>query len=207
MRNVHPTSPLASRLQIQGRLSRRAFLNKAALTAAGALLAGTWLAACNDNDDNDDDAAAAGPPHDFTFVPYQGVGEPEEEMQFAALFGQGRPVVLNFWAGQCPPCRAEMPDFQRVADYYGDDITLIGIDVGVFTMLGTQDDARALLDELDITYPAGYAVDDRPLRDYNVTGMPTTVFFTADGDLHERHTRIILEDEMREKIDEILAAS
>jgi thiol-disulfide isomerase/thioredoxin len=187
------------------RITRRRLLRRSAIAVAASLFALPIIAACSDDDE--EEAAQDGPPHDFSFVPYQGVGESGEEMQFSELFGQGRPVVLNFWAGQCPPCRAEMPDFQRVADHYEDDLTLIGIDVGVFTMLGTQDDARALLDELDIRYPAGYAVDQQPLRDYNVTGMPTTIFFTASGEMKEKHTRIVLENEMREKIDALLAAS
>jgi thiol-disulfide isomerase/thioredoxin len=40
-------------------------------------------------------------------------------------------VALNFWAGQCPPCRAEMPAFQRVYDRHSDDFLLVGVDSNV----------------------------------------------------------------------------
>jgi thiol-disulfide isomerase/thioredoxin len=188
------------------RLSRRDFVRRALGAAIFVPAVPAVLAACGDDGNG---AGDLGPPNDFAFVPYQGVGDPdtEDEIQFSEVFEDGRPVILNFWAGQCPPCRAEMPDFQRIADEYGDDILLLGLDVGVFTMLGTQDDARALLEELDITYPAGFAVDQQPLRDYEVTAMPTTVFITPTGEIVDKRAGMILEEEMREKIEALLEAS
>ena len=41
----------------------------------------------------------------------------------------GKPIVLNFWAGQCPPCRAEMPNLQEFYEESKDEVTLLGIDV------------------------------------------------------------------------------
>lgn len=144
--------------------------------------------------------------HDFAFVPYQSIGDPEgeTEMMFSEVFEDGRPVVLNFWAGQCPPCRAEMPHFQQLADEYEDDFLLLGIDVGVFTGLGTEQNALDLLDELDITYPAGRALDRDALLDYDATGMPTTIFFHANGEISDKRIGMILEEEMREKLDELI---
>ena len=97
----------------------------------------------------------------------------------------GKPIVLNFWAGQCPPCRAEMPDLQEFYEGSKDEVTLLGIDVGQFTGLGTRRDARNLLKELGITYPAGYTGDGSVVRKYEVLGMPTTVFINADGTVFE----------------------
>jgi thiol-disulfide isomerase/thioredoxin len=167
------------------------------------------LAACGDDDMNllgSGSDGNGGPEHDFAFVPYQAIGDPEAEteMDFSDLFDEGKPVVLNFWAGQCPPCRAEMPHFQTLADEYEDDIILIGIDVGVFTGLGTEQNALDLLEELDITYPAGRALVRDPLIDYNATGMPTTIFFEANGEVSDQRIGMILEDEMREKIEALL---
>ena len=64
----------------------------------------------------------------FSFTLFQGekvLGA--EKMEMDQLLG--KPIVLNFWAGQCPPCRAEMPDLQRFYDGFKDDVTLLGIDV------------------------------------------------------------------------------
>jgi thiol-disulfide isomerase/thioredoxin len=81
---------------------------------------------------------------DFAVVAYQGESAfGGEQGRFSQVFAQNKPVVLNFWAGQCPPCRAEMPEFQKVADEYKDSVLFVGVDVGQFTGLGTHDDARA----------------------------------------------------------------
>lgn len=162
------------------------------------------LAACGD--DSESSGGTGEPEHDFAFVAYQGIdgAEPDEEMMFSELFADGRPVVLNFWAGQCPPCRAEMPHFQQLADEFEDEFTLIGIDVGVFTGLGTEQNALDLLDELNITYPTGRALDRDALMDYGVTGMPTTVFMSGSGEIVEKRIGLILEDEMREKLEDLI---
>jgi thiol-disulfide isomerase/thioredoxin len=163
------------------------------------------LAACGD--DADSGSGTGGElEHDFAFIPYQGLDGSGvgDEMMFSELFEDGQPVVLNFWAGQCPPCRAEMPHFQSLADEYEGQFTLIGIDVGVFTGLGTEQNALDLLEELNITYPAGRAVDRDPLIDYGATGMPTTVFLNGSGEIVEKRIGLILEDEMREKIEDLI---
>jgi len=97
----------------------------------------------------------------------------------------GKPIVLNFWAGQCPPCRAEMPDLQEFYERSKDEVTLLGIDVGQFTGLGSRRDARNLLKELEITYPAGFTGEGSVVRKYKVIGMPTTVFINPDGTIFE----------------------
>lgn len=143
----------------------------------------------------------------FPIVAYQGVELlGAEELDFTELLGQGIPVALNFWAGQCPPCRAEMPAFQRVYDRHGDEFLMVGVDIGPFIGLGSHDDARALLAELNITYPTAYAVDDRAVRDYNIVGMPTTVFYTADGQEHSRHSGLMTEEQFEAAVEEIVAA-
>lgn len=143
---------------------------------------------------------------DFSLVAYQGESVTGAgTAQFAKVFDQGKPVVLNFWAGQCPPCRAEMPAFQRVADDYQGRVQIIGLDVGDFTGLGTQDDARQLLQELHITYPAAYALDANPLQLYNVRAMPTTIFFSANGVVQEQVAGLLQEDRLRSSVQKLVA--
>lgn len=144
---------------------------------------------------------------DFKLVAYQG----EEllggrEVRFSEVFEQGKPVVLNFWAGNCPPCRLEMPSFQAVADKY-DEVVFVGVDVGLFTGLGDHESARQLLDELDIRYLSAYAADAAALRQYKVINMPTTIFFDAEGRVVARRSGIVLEDELGEIVDQLVAGS
>ena len=130
-----------------------------------------------------------------------------EELTLAEVFEQGKPVVLNFWAGLCPPCRQEMPDFQEVYTERKDEFLLLGVDVGPFTFLGDQGDALDLLEELQISYPTAYVDSDELMREYNVFGMPTTVCMTADGDIVSQKNGFMSGDEMRGRIQDMIDAS
>ena len=134
----------------------------------------------------------------FSFTLFQGEDKlGAKEMDVAQL--QGKPVVLNFWAGLCPPCRAEMPDLQLFYEEFKDRVTLVGIDLGQFTGLGSTSDAVSLLQELDVTYPAGFTEDVSVIPKYKVLGMPTTVFIDADGAIFKTWTgalnRSVLEEQ------------
>lgn len=142
----------------------------------------------------------------FSLTLYQGAEQVgSEELDFAQL--QGRPIVLNFWAGLCPPCRAEMPDFQRFYDESKGDVLLIGLDVGRFTGLGGRGDAEDLLEELNITYPAGFTSNRSVMRDYEVLSMPTTVFIDANGEVFENWSGALNREILKQITDAMLDAS
>lgn len=145
---------------------------------------------------------------DFPFSVYQGTDTlGGEEAKFSTLFGRGKPVVLNFWAGLCPPCRAEMPGFQRVHNEMGDQFILLGLDIGPFVGLGSREEGRALLSELNITYPAATTFEASTVAKYNVRGMPTTVFLTSNGEIFDTHTGFLNEETLRNKLQRLLQAS
>ena len=142
--------------------------------------------------------------YDFPIVFYQGqdvVGG--ENLALSDL--RGRPVVLNFWAGLCPPCRAEMPEFQHFADDYEGRALVVGVDLGQFFSLGSQEDAMKLLNELDVTYPAGYTDDANLVRGLGVLGLPATFFINADGSLHRKWQGVLNTDKLTEITEEMLA--
>ena len=144
-------------------------------------------------------------PGDFRLGAYQGqdvLGG--QQASFSHVLGLGKPVILNFFAGQCPSCRVEMPGLQRAADAYRGRALVVGLDVGPFVGLGDHQDAIRLLRELNISYPAGYAVDATPLSTYKVLGMPTTVFFNRSGKVVKEYTgSIVSEAELRAELAEL----
>jgi thiol-disulfide isomerase/thioredoxin len=144
---------------------------------------------------------------DFDFEVYQGqelLGG--TNISFNDVLALGKPVALNFWAGDCPPCRAEMPGFQRVHKARGDEVIILGMDVGVFTGLGNRNNAIQLLGELGITYPAGAPPSRKPVIDYAVRGLPVTVFLNADGTVFPRWDGPIQDHQFAQTIDELIAA-
>jgi len=79
---------------------------------------------------------------DFEIAFYQGADTlGEASVKFSELFGQGKPVVLNLWAGLCPICWTEMPELQAAYEKYGERVLFVGVDIGPFVGLGDEDDA------------------------------------------------------------------
>jgi thiol-disulfide isomerase/thioredoxin len=145
---------------------------------------------------------------DFRISVYQGedvLGG--EEVKLSELLAQGKPVVLNMWAGLCPPCRVEMPDLQEVSEEYGDRVLLFGLDVGPFVGLGSREDGRALLEELKVTYPNGTTLDGEVVARYRVIGMPTTYFIKPNGEVVRQATGLMTKEKMTELVEELLAKS
>lgn len=179
-----------------------------AMAVAGSLV----LAACGGNvstptETADVSGVLALEVPDFSISIYQGedvLGG--TEVTLSEILGQGKPVVLNFWAGLCPPCRAEMPDFQRVHEARGDDVTILGVDIGPFVGLGSRRDGRELLAELGIEYPAGTTFDQDIVGEFRVVGMPTTVFLYADGRLLSTWSGLLTEPKINEFVDRLLGS-
>ena len=126
-------------------------------------------------------------------------------LNFSDLQGS-KPTVLNFWAGLCPPCRAEMPDLQSFHEAFNERVILLGVDIGRFTNLGTTEDAQKLLRDLSITYPAGYPPDGEFLKGYEILLMPTTVFITADGKIFRKWDGPLSSDTLAKITNEMLQA-
>ena len=148
------------------------------------------------------------PAPDFAMTVYQGQDElGGTDLQVSTVLAQGKPVILNFWAGLCPPCRAEMPDLEAVYAASKSKITLLGIDVGPFVGLGTFEQGKSLAAELGVTYPLATPKDAGVLADYKVLGMPTTVFVTANGMIHRAWAGLLSEEIMLELVDELVEAS
>ena len=146
-------------------------------------------------------------PRDFPIETYLGEDfGAGTELTFSHFFSDGKPVILNFWAGLCPPCRAEMPDFQEFHEQKKDSVILVGVDIGQYLGLGNREDAAELLDELGITYPTGLTSESSVTRDYNVLGMPTTVFLNTDGTVFRTWNGILTKEQLNDRADELLMA-
>jgi cytochrome c biogenesis protein CcmG, thiol:disulfide interchange protein DsbE len=171
------------------RRSRRRLWLGGAVVAAIALGAGGFLLGT----DNDDPLGTSPPP-----------GGPTPPIELPRLGGEGtvsldsfrgRPVVVNFFASWCGPCRKELPAFQAVSQRLGDKVAFLGVD--------HQDDRAGGLEMLrtaGVRYPAGYDPEGRTAAAYGLFGMPTTLFFSADGRLLEKHTGELSRDQLERKI-------
>jgi peroxiredoxin len=89
---------------------------------------------------------------------------------------RGRPVLLNFWAAWCPPCRKELPDLQRFHERYGVKVALIGVNWGE-----PAQTVKPFLERYGVTY--SNLLDERGTAfvSYRLTGTPTTFFIDSEG--------------------------
>ena len=128
----------------------------------------------------------------------------EGDVLLSEIVGAGKPVVVNFWAAQCPPCRLEMPEFQRIHERRAHEVTIVGVDIGPQWLLGTIEQGQELLTELGITYPAGATSDPEVNVKFSILGMPTTVFIYSDGRLLRTWTGALNEAKINGFIDQLL---
>lgn len=92
---------------------------------------------------------------------------------------RGKPVVLNFWASWCLPCREEAPFLVAAWNKYRDQgLMLIGVDY-----VDTDAEAKKYMAEFKITYPNGPDIGTRISKAYRITGVPETYFITREGKL------------------------
>ena len=148
-----------------------------------------------------------GKAQDFEIITYQSGGVLNTQtLRFQQLL-KDKPIVLNFWAGLCGPCRKEMPDFEAAAKKYQGQVVIVGVDVGPFTGLGSREEGRNLLKELGVTYPAGTTGDRTVTAKYNVLGMPTTVFIKPDGTIVRRFLGDLDAEDIEQYIQELLKKS
>ena len=94
----------------------------------------------------------------------------------------GRPVILNFWASWCVPCREEMPALQRIYELYNpEDLVVLGVNQ---TFADDLETARAFVQELALTFP-NVRDDDGDVSGsmYRVMGLPTSVFISENGEI------------------------
>lgn len=122
----------------------------------------------------------------------------DEEFSLADFRGQ--PVVLNFWATWCPPCRAEMPEFQSASIKYNGQVTILGIDQGEPPSIVSD-----FGNGLSISYPLLVDQENVASRDYNVTALPTTVFIDRNGVVREMFTGIVSRAVLEDRIERLIA--
>ena len=116
---------------------------------------------------------------------------------------QGKPVILNFWASWCGPCKSEMPAFQEKYQLYGDQIQFLMVNLTDGSR-ETVDTALAFVEGAGYTFPVFYDTEMDAALNYNVSGVPVTYFIDAQGALVAWQQGAMSADMLQRGIDMLL---
>jgi thiol-disulfide isomerase/thioredoxin len=111
----------------------------------------------------------------------------------------GQPLVVNFFAAWCAPCRRELPDFEAVATDNLDTVKFLGVSHDL-----DESTWRNLVAETGVTFETVFQPGSEIHTAVEAQGMPTTIFVSADGELLDVHTGLMTADVLQDRIDELL---
>jgi len=109
---------------------------------------------------------------DFSVINGEG-----EELKLSDKFG--KPIILNFWATWCGPCRSELPAFEELYKKYGDEIEFMMINLD-----DSQIEAESFISENNYTFPVVYDTKYEASYIYGASSIPLTVIIYDDGTIY-----------------------
>ena len=133
------------------------------------------------------------------FTVYDEAGNPVKLSDFIGK----KPIVLNFWASWCGPCRSEMPDFNAVSQDLKDEVQFLMINVTDGSR-ETVEIASKFVEENGFAFPVYYDTSFMAAQIYQAYGLPTTYFINLDGRIVARAASAIPKDLLMQGIGMIL---
>ena len=113
---------------------------------------------------------------------------------------KGKTVFLNFWATWCPPCKAEMPDIQKIYESYdkeGEDaLVVLGVASPNIGGEGSEEEVKAFLEENGYTYPVVMDTTGEIFSSYGISSYPTTFMIDRDGNVFGYVSGMLSQDVM-----------
>ena len=173
------------------------------LIAVIVILGGVWVGF--NRPPAGDEAVAA------NLEPLAVAGHPAPDFTLKNLDGQsvslsdfrGQPVVINFWASWCGPCRAEMPHLQAAYDaHQNEGLVVLGVNLTERDNLG---DVPSFLEEFGLTFPVVLDEAGDVASTYKVFGQPVSVFVDKEGVIRQVFQGSLNEEFIKARVAELLA--
>jgi cytochrome c biogenesis protein CcmG/thiol:disulfide interchange protein DsbE len=114
---------------------------------------------------------------------------------------RGKPVLINFWASWCEPCKAEHQSLQAAAQAFGDKVQFLGV-----VYQDSPENAEAYLRQRGNVFPQLLDPDTRIAIDYGVAGVPESFFVDKDGMIRRKFVGALSFADIRQTFEPLLAA-
>lgn len=101
----------------------------------------------------------------------------------------GTPVLVNFWATWCPPCRAEMPLIQQFQDDFASEFIVLAVNGGE-----TEAQVRGFMETNGLSLTFLLDSENSVAQQYGIRGFPTSLFIDSEGYLQAYHIGEVNED-------------
>lgn len=115
---------------------------------------------------------------------------------------EGKPVVLNFWASWCGPCKNEMPEFEQAYQSYGDEIHFFMVNL-TDGYQESVESAKEFIEKSGYTFPVYYDTEYDAAKNYSVYAIPATYFIDEDGYIITWGSGALSAEKLQEGINQI----
>jgi thiol-disulfide isomerase/thioredoxin len=132
------------------------------------------------------------------------IGKPAPDFTIKSISGgetklseyHGSPIILNFWATWCGPCRLEMPLLESAAQKNGNRLTVLAVNSGE-----SEEDVMDFKRELDLTFEIGIDTTGEAQKNYLIIGLPRTFMIDKDGIILAQHIGALSETQLEEYLE------
>ncbi|NLB91419.1 MAG: TlpA family protein disulfide reductase, partial [Clostridiales bacterium] len=133
---------------------------------------------------------------DFTFLNEKG-----EEVKLSDFLG--KPIVLNFWASWCGPCKSEMPAFDKVYREKKEEVhfLLLNLTTALSGQGETPEKAKTFIESNGYSFPIYLDLKQEGSSQYGVMSIPTTFVLNAKGEIIDQHIGVMSEEKLLETIE------
>lgn len=133
---------------------------------------------------------------DFTVLDASG-----NEVKLSDFYG--KPIIINFWATWCEPCKSELPAFNNIYNEYGDKVTILMINLTDGSR-DTVDGVKKFAEDNGYDFPIYFDTEQSAAQAYGLYSVPVSVYIDGKGELYGINTGSMSEETIKRHLDDML---